>query len=178
MAVQGQADSGGANDGWRQWLTSLKFPKSDGEGWTRVTDMLTKGFLVGAFIAGSREMPWAKQRFKEQHALSLFSSRAEVAGRLNNYMLITFWKVGGRVGVRGSLPGEPLLEQRIDFPEGFAHPLPPVYPTPRLLPYAIIKSCCLSGISVVCIYPLLLMTKMSLDEWYKYIREEHYRQEL
>ncbi|CDW53104.1 Tim17 domain containing protein [Trichuris trichiura] len=212
MAVQQRENNAGANDcRLTQWLTFLKFAKTDGEGWTRVTDMLTKrdrqlesfevkmmkkaslgSFIVGTLIAGLREMPWAKQRFKEQHTLSLFSSRAEAVSRLYSYMLITFWKVGGRVGVRmaafafsytflvACLARYRDRLKMYDFLIG-GTVAGAVYRLPRGLRAsfaASILGLAFSGINILCIYPLLFMTKMSLDEWYKYIREEHYRQEL
>uniref|UniRef100_A0A5S6R649 Complex I assembly factor TIMMDC1, mitochondrial n=1 Tax=Trichuris muris TaxID=70415 RepID=A0A5S6R649_TRIMR len=209
MDARPAANSGSNGSG--RWFAFLKMPKVGGEGWARVVDMLTKGeqqvesyevklmrrvsfvsFLIGTYIAGSNEMPWAKQRFKEQHALSLFSSRKEAAVRLNNYMFVTFWKVGCRLGLRMAAFGFSytfavacLARYRnclkmYDFLIGGTL-AGAVYRLPRGLRASFaagLIGLAFSGATVLCMCPLLFFAKMSLDDVYKQIREEHYRQEL
>ncbi|VDP06369.1 unnamed protein product [Soboliphyme baturini] len=57
-------------------------------------------FFVATLVGGTADIPFAAERFKSQHSYSLFVSQRDAASRLNNYMFLSFWRYGARLGFR------------------------------------------------------------------------------
>ncbi|KRX56965.1 Translocase of inner mitochondrial membrane domain-containing protein 1 [Trichinella sp. T9] len=161
--------------------------------WKAVKNSTLFTFIIGTMMAGTAELPWAHQRFKEQHSLSLFANKYEAIRRLQSHLLVSFWKSGIRLGLRigfftfsytCALACLAAYEDQLKgFHFVFSGALAGALYRINMGLRASFAGGVIGGVlglcsSAVIVCPVLFISKKSLDEAYKQVRDQHFREAL
>ncbi|KRX19313.1 General transcription factor 3C polypeptide 1 [Trichinella nelsoni] len=161
--------------------------------WKAVKNSTLFTFIIGTMMAGTAELPLAHQRFKEQHSLSLFANKYEAIRRLQSHLLVSFWKSGIRLGLRigfftfsytCALACLAAYEDQLKgFHFVFSGALAGALYRINMGLRASFAAGVIGGVlglcsSAVIVCPALFISKKSLDEAYKQVRDQHFRESL
>ncbi|KRZ85972.1 General transcription factor 3C polypeptide 1 [Trichinella sp. T8] len=161
--------------------------------WKAVKNSTLFTFIIGTMMAGTAELPLAHQRFKEQHSLSLFANKYEAIRRLQSHLLVSFWKSGIRLGLRigfftfsytCALACLAAYEDQLKgFHFVFSGALAGALYRINMGLRASFAAGVIGGVlglcsSAVIVCPALFISKKSLDEAYKQVRDQHFREAL
>ncbi|KAL1229081.1 Uncharacterized protein TPS_02983 [Trichinella pseudospiralis] len=161
--------------------------------WKAMKNSTLFTFIIGTMMAGTAEIPLANQRFKEQHSLSLFANKYEAIRRLQSHLLVSFWRSGIRLGLRigfftfsytCTLACLAAYEDRLKgFHFVFSGALAGALYRINMGLRASFAAGVIGGVLGLCstamiVYPALFIFNKSLDEAYKQVREQHFRETL
>ncbi|KRZ16432.1 Translocase of inner mitochondrial membrane domain-containing protein 1 [Trichinella zimbabwensis] len=161
--------------------------------WRVVKNSTVFTFIIGTVMAGTAEIPLANQRFKEQHSLSLFANKREAIRRLQSHLMVSFWRNGIRLGLRigfftfsytCTLACLAAYEDRLKgFHFVFSGALAGALYRINMGLRASFAAGVIGGMLGLCstaviLYPALFIFNKSLDETYKQVRDQYFRETL